>query len=71
MDRGSRETANPAPFVLAPVQPPGTPLACPSVPWETFTKMFPDTATTAGYSIHDGAVLAGELPPRKHKLVVA
>jgi hypothetical protein len=25
----------------------------------------------AVYSIHDGTVLAGELPPRKHKLVVA
>ena len=23
------------------------------------------------YSIHDGAVLAGHLPPKKHKLVVA
>ena len=23
------------------------------------------------YSIHDGSVLAGELPPKKHKLVVA
>jgi len=25
----------------------------------------------AVYSIHDGSVLAGELPPQKHKLVVA
>ena len=25
----------------------------------------------AVYSIYDGAVLAGELPPKKHKLVVA
>lgn len=25
----------------------------------------------AVYSIHDGTVLAGELPPKKHKLVVA
>ena len=25
----------------------------------------------AVYSIHDGAVLAGSLPPKKHKLVVA
>ena len=25
----------------------------------------------AVYAIHDGAVLAGELPPKKHKLVVA
>ncbi len=25
----------------------------------------------AVYSIHDGAVLAGHLPPKKHKLVVA
>lgn len=26
---------------------------------------------TAVYSIHDGTVLAGNLPPKKHKLVVA
>ena len=25
----------------------------------------------AVYSIHDGTLLAGELPPKKHKLVVA
>lgn len=25
----------------------------------------------AVYAIHDGSVLAGELPPKKHKLVVA
>lgn len=27
--------------------------------------------TVAVYSIHDGTLLAGELPPNKHKLVVA